>query len=142
MKVVDLNVLLYAINEDAPQHAAARRWWEGALADDEPIGLAWIVVLGFLRLSTRGGILPHPLTSEQALDVAGEWIEHPRVSLLHPGDEHWSLLRGLLDDAGLAGNLTSDAHLAALAMEYDATLYSSDTDFSRFAELRTKNPVA
>ena len=113
MKVVDLNVLLYAINEDAPQHTSARRWWEAALADDEPIGLAWIVVLGFLRLSTRGGILPHPLTAAEALDVVQEWIEHPRVSLLHPGAEHWSLLRGLLDDAGLAGNLTSDAHLAA-----------------------------
>ena len=116
MKVVDLNVLLYAINEDAPEHPLARRWWESALNDDEPVGLPWVVVLGFLRLTSRGGILPRPLTPAQALDTVQEWIEHPLVSLLHPGDSHWSRFRALVESAGLAGNLTTDAHLAALAI--------------------------
>ena len=141
MKVVDLNVLLYAINEDAPEHSKAKRWWESALNGDEQMGLAWAVVLGFLRLATRGGLLPRPLTPTRALDIAQEWIEHPLVVLLHPGDAHWQRLRTLIETSGLAGNLTSDAHLAALAIEYDATLYSTDKDFTRVGSLRVKNPI-
>ena len=141
MKVVDLNVLLYAVNEDAPEHASARRWWESALNGEEQVGLAWVVVLGFLRLTTRGGLLPRPLTPAQALDTVQEWIDHPIVALLQPGDSHWSRFRALVETAGLAGNLTTDAHLAALAIEYGATLYSTDRDFRRFAGLRVKNPL-
>ena len=141
MMVVDLNLLLYATNEDAPQHTKARRWWEATLAGDEQVGLAWPVVLGFLRLSTRSGILPRPLTPRQALDTVSEWVTHPLVAMLHPGDGHWSILRGLVESSGAAGNLTTDAHLAALTIEYDATLYSTDTDFSRFSKVRFTNPL-
>ena len=141
MKVVDLNLLLYAVNEDAPEHSKSRRWWESSLNGDEQIGLTWAVVLGFLRVTTRGGILPRPLEPKQALDTVQQWIEHPMVALLQPGDAHWSRFRTLVESAGLAGNLTTDAHLAALAIEYDATLYSTDSDFSRFASLRLKNPL-
>ena len=142
MKVVDLNLLLYAVNADAPNHARARAWWEAALGGDEQIGLAWPVVLGFLRLATRSGILPRPLTARQALDVVQEWVEHPQVTMLHPGARHWAQLRGFLEAAGTAGNLTTDAHLAVLAIEYDATLCSTDTDFSRFRNLSHENPLA
>ena len=141
MKAVDLNLLLYAVNADAPEHSEARRWWELTLNGDEQVGLAWAVVLGFLRVSTRGGILPRPLTPKQALDTVQDWMQHPMVVMLHPGEAHWSRFRPLLESAGLAGNLTTDAHLAALAIEYDATLYSTDSDFSRFASLRVKNPL-
>jgi toxin-antitoxin system PIN domain toxin len=141
VKVVDLNLLLYAINADAPQHAKARRWWEETLNGDEQVGLAWPVVLGFLRLCTRAGLLPRPLTPRQALDTAGDWIAHPLAVLLHPGDGHWTILRGLVESAGTAGNLTTDAHFAALAIEYDATLYSTDSDFTRFKSLRFENPL-
>jgi toxin-antitoxin system PIN domain toxin len=143
VKVVDLNLLLYAINVDAPHHERARAWWEETLSGEEPVGLAWIVVLGFLRLATRKGLFPQPLTCEQALDVAEEWIRHSAVVLLPPGERHWSVLRTLLEDAGTAGNLTTDAHLAALAIEYDATLCSTDNDFARFRPLlRFVNPIA
>lgn len=141
MKIVDLNLLVYATNEDAPQHAKARRWWEAALNGDEQVGLAWPVVLGFLRLSTRGGLLPRPLSPRQALETVDDWVRHPLVTLIHPGDGHWAVLRGLLEPLGAAGNLTTDAHLAALTIEYDATLYPTDTDFSRFPSVRFKNPL-
>ncbi len=141
MKVVDLNLLLYATNADAPQHAQARAWWEAAVNGEEQVGLAWPVVLGFLRLTTRGGILPRPLTPRQALDLVDEWVSHPQVAMLNPGDRHWSILRDLVESAGAAGNLTTDADLAALAIEYDATLYSSDVDFARFSALRVRNPL-
>jgi hypothetical protein len=142
VKVVDLNLLLYATNADAPQHGQARRWWESVLNGDEQVGLAWPVVLGFLRLTTRGGVLPRPLTPRQALDALDEWITHPQVAVLQPGDGHWLVLRDLIESAGAAGNLTTDAHLAALAIEYDATLYSTDTDFARFSALKLTNPIA
>lgn len=142
MKVVDLNLLLYAVNADAPHHDRARAWWEALLGGEEQVGLAWPVVLGFLRLSTRAGILPRPLTARQAVDVVQEWVDHARVAMLTPGAEHWSVLRGLIETSGTAGNLTTDAHLAALALEYDATLCSTDTDFSRFAGLKFENPLS
>lgn len=142
MKVVDVNLLLYAVNADAPQHARARPWWEGALNGDEQVGLAWSVLLGFLRLSTRPGVLPRPLAPKEALDVVQQWIEHPMTVLIHAGDQHWSILRRLLERAGTAANLTTDAHLAALAIEYDATLYSTDGDFEDFPPLKFNNPLA
>lgn len=142
MKLVDLNLLLYAINEDAPHHQRARDWWEAALSGTETIALAWPVVLGFLRLTTRPGLFPRPMTCEQALQLLGEWIEQPVIVLLSPGERHWPLLRGLLEGAGTAGNLTTDAFLAALAIEYDAELCSADTDFLRFSPpLRYLNPL-
>ena len=141
MKFIDLNVLLYATNSDARQHAKARAWWELALNGDEQIGLAWPVVLGFLRLTTRAGVLPRPLSPKQALDVLEEWIQHPLVAMIHPGDEHWSILRDIIESSGTAGNLTTDAHLAALAIEYDATLCSSDRDFDDVKGLRLQNPL-
>jgi toxin-antitoxin system PIN domain toxin len=98
-------------------------------------------VQGYVRLTTRGGILQRPLTPKQALDTVHEWVTHPQVSMLHPGDGHWAILRELIESAGAAGNLTTDAHLAALAIEYDATLYSTDDDFGRFPTLRLVNPV-
>lgn len=143
MKVVDLNLLLYAVNQDASQHARAHDWWQQAVTEEEPIGLTWTVVLGFLRIATRPGLFPRPLTCDEALEVVDGWLAIPSVVTLHPGERHWSILRGFLQRAGVAGNLTTDAHLAACAIEYDACLYSTDNDFARFGpELRFLNPIA
>jgi len=143
VNVVDLNLLLYAVNSDAPRHEQAREWWEGLLSSGEVIGLPWTVILGFIRLSTRPGVLPRPLSLEQAVEVVDDWTRQPAVMLLLPGEQHWQILRGLLQFAGTAGNLTTDAHLAALAIEHDALLCSSDSDFARFSPpLRFLNPLA
>ncbi|MGQ0733869.1 MAG: TA system VapC family ribonuclease toxin [Acidobacteriota bacterium] len=96
---------------------------------------------GFLRLTTRRGVLPSPLPLKRALDMAGHWIDHPLTVLVLPGDRHWLLLRGLLDQTGTGGNLTTDAHLAALALEYDATLCSSDRAYRRFKGLKIEDPL-
>lgn len=142
MKLVDLNLLLYAVNEDAPHHETARAWLEGILASDEAVAMPWSVLLGFLRISTRVGIFPKPLEPEQAMETVEGWLGCPVVTVLRPGEGHWDILRRLLEGAGTAGNLTTDAHLAALAIEFDATLCSSDNDFARFEpELRFENPL-
>ncbi len=141
MKIVDLNILLYAINRDSPHHTTVREWWENAVSDDEPIGLAWVVLLGFLRLATNPKVFPKPLTPEQAIERVETWLSSGNVKILLETDEHWRILTRLLLAAGTAGNLTTDAHLASLAISYGAALVSCDADFGRFAELRWENPL-
>lgn len=141
MKVVDLNLLLYAINPSGPHHGPAREWLEAALSGEEPIALAWSVILGFLRISTNPRLFPRPLAVEEALDVVDGWLARPVVRTLEPGRDHWRRLRELLAETGAAGNLTTDVHLAALAMENGAELVSTDSDFGRFARLRWSNPL-
>jgi toxin-antitoxin system PIN domain toxin len=143
MKLVDLNLLLYAVNADMPQHARAVAWLEDALSGDETVGLTWQVLLCFLRLSTRRSVFPRPLELESAMKIVDGWLDRSCAILVHPGEEHWRVLRQLLERSGVGGNLTSDAHLAAIAIEYKAILYSADNDFARFAPaLQHRNPLA
>jgi toxin-antitoxin system PIN domain toxin len=141
VKIVDLNVLLYAINRDSAHHESVRTWWESALSGEEPIGLAWTVILGFLRLATHPQIFPQPLEPTAAMERIDTWLANPNVRIAHEGEDHWRLLRELLDRSGTAGNLTTDAHLASVAIAHGATLVSCDADFARFAALRWENPV-
>jgi hypothetical protein len=141
MKIVDLNLLLYAINADASHHRRALDSWEAAINGDEPVGLAWTVLLGFLRLATRPGVFPRPLAIEEALDCVDSWLSHPNSTLVSETEDHWRVLKTLVEGAGTAGNLTSDAHLAALAICRGATLVSFDGDFARFSSLRRENPL-
>jgi len=139
---VDLNVLIYALNEDAPHHERALSWWEETMSSDTPVGLSWSVLLGFLRITTNPRILPRPLSPQQAVEVVDSWLAHPLTRIIEPTRQHWTILKELLAPLGTAGNLTSDAHLAALSIEHGALLCSTDNDFSRFAKLRWSNPLA
>jgi toxin-antitoxin system PIN domain toxin len=142
MKIVDINLLIYAINKDAPNHSKAQKWLEDSLSSDEPFGFAWIVILGFLRIVTNGRIMPTPLIPEVAIDSVNDWLLQPPSLTIVPSHQHWSIFKELLMPLGVAANLTSDAHLAALAIEHGARLYSTDNDFSRFQSLRWTNPIA
>ncbi|MEQ1727875.1 MAG: type II toxin-antitoxin system VapC family toxin [Vicinamibacterales bacterium] len=142
MKIVDLNILLYAVNSQAPEHPRARAWWERALNDDEIVGLPWVVMLGFLRLSTNPRVFPRPLSPAAAMARIDAWLAQDHVQVVGERDDHWARLRGLLAGAGTSANLTTDAHLAALALSHDAVLVSSDRDFGRFKGLRWENPLA
>lgn len=141
MKIVDANVLLYAVNEDAPQHVKAKAWLKSALSGSEPVGFDWTVLLAFLRLSTRAVVFPRPLSPDQAFDIIGSWLDQPCAEVIDPVERHLEVLQRLLGPLGTAGNLTSDAHLAALALEQGAELCSCDSDFSRFPGLRWTNPL-
>lgn len=142
MRLLDLNLLLYAVDEAAPQHQAAREWVEEALSGPGTVALAWSVLLGFVRIATRAVVFQRPLTSGQALDVVDGWLAQPCATVVHPTERHAAVLRQLLGPLGTAGNLTSDAHLAALAIEHGAQLCSTDADFSRFPGVRWTNPLA
>ncbi|MFN5164778.1 MAG: TA system VapC family ribonuclease toxin [Pseudomonadota bacterium] len=133
MKLVDTNVLLYAVNADSAQHPVAHAWLRDALVAPRGLGLAWQSLLGFVRLSTRSGILPSPLAVTDALGVLNRWLAAPAARVVHPTEQHAALVGRLLRGAGTGGNLVGDAHLAALALEHGATVVSFDRDFARFA---------
>lgn len=137
MKLPDVNVLLFATNQDSVEHEEARTWLEQAF--DQGVGFAWVTLLAFLRLTTRRGIFSRPIEVEDALAVMNVWLEHPRASILHPTDRHPEILGRLLVGAGAGGNLTTDAHLAAIAIEHGAVLGSFDRDFERFSGLKFEN---
>ncbi|GIV00553.1 MAG: ribonuclease VapC [Actinomycetota bacterium] len=142
MKVPDANLLLYAVDATSPRHPAARRWLEERLSGTETVGFAWVVLLAFLRLGTNPRVFADPLGAREALDLIEEWLARPCATIVEPTDRHPAILRELLEPLGTAGNLTTDAHLAALAIEHGAELCSCDADFSRFPGLRWIDPLA
>ncbi len=142
MILVDVNLLIYAVDKDAPLHAAAKSWWESTVSGSETVGLPWIVLLAFLRLTTRPNVFPKPLRLDAAFDIVDSWLRQPSVTVIHPGPRHAQMLQDLLLPLGTGGNLTTDAHLAALALEHGAELYSLDNDFARFHNLKWRDPLS
>ena len=142
MKLVDTNLLVYGVNTASPLHARARSWFQTAVSGDEAIGLPWVSLLGFLRITTSPRALSRPLSAEQAIGIVDGWLALPNVVAISAGDSHWATFRALIEEAGTAGNLTTDAHLAALAVENDCELCSTDSDFARFKGVRWVNPIA
>ncbi len=141
MIIPDVNVLLNAYNASASQHTVLRHWWEDTLSGQRPVGLPWAVILGFIRIATNPRVWTHPVPVEDAIRNVESWMEQPLVEVVAPGERHPEILFRLLRDAGTAGNLTTDAHLAALAIEYQAEIATTDLDFGRFAGLRWFNPA-
>lgn len=141
MIVPDVNLLIYAYTDDAPFHEPARRWWEAACNGTERIGLPWAVTSGFIRIATKRQAAVRPVPIEWAVDLIAEWLSLPHVMPLNPGTQHLAILRRLLVEAGVGGNLVSDAHIAALAIEHQAEVHSNDGDFARFSGLRWRNPL-
>lgn len=141
MRLPDVNLLLYAVDDRSPRHGDARTWLEETLSGAETVAFAWSVLLAFIRLSTRAAVFENPLSVDEALDLVQEWLALPCATVVHPTDRHVQVLRSMLEPLGTAGNLTTDAHLAALAVEHGATLCSRDADFSRFSGLDWRDPL-
>lgn len=140
MKLVDANVLLYAVNDDSPQHAASHRWLTASLAGEDRVGFTWTVLTAFVRIATNPRIFARSLAVAEAVDQLEEWTEAATSVVVEPRVGHLRLLRELLEPNGTAGNLTGDAHLAAIAIEHRAEIVSWDSDFSRFAGVRWRRP--
>jgi uncharacterized protein len=140
--LADANLLIYAVDRDSPHHARARPWFEDLLSGTTAVGLAWVVILAFIRITTRPGILKTPLPPPRAIGYLHEWLDQPYVMAVGPGEHHWQVLRNLLKTTGTAGNLVADAHLAAIAIEQGAAIYSTDYDFRRFPGIEHVNPLA
>jgi uncharacterized protein len=141
VKLVDANVLLYAVNSDARHHAASRQWLDSALSGQATVGFAWVVLLAFLRLATKSGLFPNPLSPDAAMARVDAWLGAGPSVVVEPTVDHPQILRGLLAQLGAGGNLVNDAHLAALSVEHRAVVVSYDNDFSRFENVRWEQPA-
>jgi uncharacterized protein len=140
--LVDANVLLYAYDPRSEHHERCRSWVVKAFSGDEPVCLAWVTILAFIRISTNPRIFEAPLSAQEAIAIVSSWLARPAVSVLEAGEQCWEILRALLVEAQVTGPLVMDAFLAALALENGATLATTDRDFSRFPKLRLSNPTA
>ena len=141
MIIPDINLLVYAYNADAPHHEEARGWWESCLSDRQTVGVPWVVVLGFVRIMTCRVVLTDPMESVEALAHVRSWLVRPQAHVLVPGPRHLEILMEIMTSARASGRLTTDAHLAAMAIETQAELHSNDADFARFPGLRWVNPL-
>ena len=141
MKLPDVNLLIYAADDASPDHRTARRWLETELSGSETFAFTWVVLLAFVRLTTSRRVFERPFSVGEALDVVDGWLGQPSVTVIGPTDRHAAVLRELLAPVGAAGNLTTDAHLAAVAIEHGAVLCSADRDFARFSGLKWVNPL-
>lgn len=141
MIIPDINLLLYAYDSSSPFHPKAAGWWQSCLSGKDPVGLLHVVVFGFVRIATSPRAFLHPMTPAEAAGHVRSWLGQPPVQVLDPGPDHTRHVLGLLETLGTAGNLVSDAQMAALAMDHDAVLHTADTDFVRFQRVRWFNPI-
>jgi hypothetical protein len=132
VKLVDANVLLYAVNSDAVNHERSRRWLDDALSGAETVAFSWVALLAFVRLATKVSLFPFPLTVDEAMDRVDAWLAAPSAVVVEPTVRHAAIVRDLLTAVGVGGNLVNDAHLAALAIEHRCGIVSFDNDFGRF----------
>ena len=143
MKIVDVNILVYAASRTSEFHQPVHRWWTETLNDpSSEIGLCWTAVIGFLRIMTLPSLLPKPLLLSEAQLCVQEWLDLPNLRLVKESERHWDVLKEVLQHAGAGGNRITDSHLAAIAISYGATLASCDSGFARFPRLKWENPIA
>lgn len=142
MNLVDANLLLYAEDSLSERHEAARTWWDGQLSGSDPVALCWPVLSAFIRIATNARLHQRPLTLREATERVQSWFNQSCVRMIQPTEAHWKIFQQTLRSGDAVGNLVTDAHLAALAMEHNCVLQSTDADFSRFRGLKWKNPIA
>ncbi len=142
MIIPDINLLLYAHITTFPKHAAARAWWEAAMNGNQEVGIVAPVAFGFIRIGTNPRVFAPPMSVDVAIGHVESWLARPRVRMLAPGSRHIDLAFGLIRALGAAANLTTDAQIAAFAIENQAELHSNDTDFARFRGLHWVNPLS
>lgn len=141
MILVDANILLYTKDSLSEPHQAARTWWDAQLSGTATVGLSWPVLMAFIRIGTNSRLHRSSLTLKDAIVHVQGWLDQPCVRLLEPTAAHWGIFQKMLLGGNAVANLVTDAHLAALAVEHNAVLYSTDADFSRFPGLKWKNPL-
>jgi toxin-antitoxin system PIN domain toxin len=140
--IIDANILLYAYNADAPEHAASAAWLERTFSGTEAIGIPLASIWAFLRVITSGRLRPNPLPVAQAFEIVREWLDKPGVTMLQAGPRHLEILEEIVKRYKVTGPLITDAVIAALALEYGATVASADRDYARFDTLKWINPVS
>lgn len=142
MILPDVNVLVYAHREDAPDHGLHRDWLEGVLEEAEPVGVSELVLSSFVRVVTHPRVFRRPTPIGMALDFAEALRGRPNSVIVTPGRRHWGIFADLCRAAGVRGNLVPDAYLAALAIESGSEWITTDRDYARFDSLRWRHPLS
>lgn len=140
--LVDANLVLWAHHRQFDQHGTAKAWWTATLNEVPLVGVPWPTVLAFVRISTHPRALTRPLDVDTAFSVAEGWLSRPNVMTPTPTERHAALYGRMLRDGDATGNHSTDAHLAALAVEWGLVLASADRDFARYPGLRWTDPAA
>ncbi|NUM52891.1 MAG: type II toxin-antitoxin system VapC family toxin [Candidatus Hydrogenedentes bacterium] len=141
MIIPDLNVLIYAHDQNSPHHTKAKAWWENCLSGSEPVGLPLLVLFGFMRIATNPHLFSHAMTPTEAARTVRSWLEVACLQVIEPDPRHIERVLTLLEEIGTAGDLVTDAQIAALAIQYGAIVHTADADFLRFAKVRWLNPL-
>lgn len=141
MNLVDTNILLYAEDSLSEHHERARDWWDQQLSGWEPVALCWPVITAFVRIGTNVRLHRRALNLTEAIARVQSWLDQPCVRIIEATDHHWDMFQTVLRQGKATANLVSDAHLAALALEHNCVLQSSDADFARFRPLKWSNPL-
>ncbi len=141
MIIPDINLLIYAHNAASALHSPSKAWWSGLMQREDPVGLPWAVVFGFVRLVTHPAVLTAPLAPLDAWARVESWMAQTSVQVVEPGTRHLAIVHNLFQQTGVAAQLTTDTHLAAIAIEHQAVLHSNDSDFGRFPGLKWVNPL-
>ena len=142
MILVDTSILLYAEDSLSAYHAKAREWWDAQLSGTQSVCLCWTVISAFIRIGTNGRVFKRPLSSSEAIERVQSWLDQPCTRLIQPTERHWPIFQKMLVQGKASANLVTDAHLSALAIEHGCEMNSTDADFSRFPNLKWKNPLA
>jgi toxin-antitoxin system PIN domain toxin len=142
MIIPDINLLLYAYFSVFPLHEEARRWWEGVAERGDPVGIAPPVLFGFVRIATNRRVFVTPMELEHATRIVEDWLSLPSIHVLRPGPRHVTVAFELLRAAGTSRDLTTDAQIAAYALENRGVVHTIDADFSRFPTVRHIDPLA
>lgn len=141
MILVDANILLYAEDKLSPMHDAAQGWWDSQLSGSAPVCLCWTVLAAYIRIGTNPRVFEHPLSLAQAIGRVESWLAQPVTRIINPTQRHWEVFQRMLREGQAVANLVTDAHMAALAVEHGCDLMSTDKDFSRFPDVRWRNPL-
>ncbi len=141
MIIPDINLLVYAYNSDAPFHESSKEWFEACLSGRKQVGFAWVVMLGFVRIMSSNAVLTDPMEPLEAVEHVRSWLARPQTRIVIPGPQHLAILAEIMRESRASGRLTTDAHLAAIAIETQSELHSNDLDFARFSGLRWRNPL-
>jgi toxin-antitoxin system PIN domain toxin len=137
----DTNLLLYAYNSTDPRHTLARNWFKEVVNGSEPVAFCWPVILGFLRVSTNQRAFLQAFEIAEAIEIVNRWLRQPNSVVIAQTERHWVVLSDLLIKGQVRGPVTTDAEIAALAVEHGATVYSADRDFLRFPNVTLVNPL-
>jgi uncharacterized protein len=142
MLLVDVNVLVHAYREDSPEHIPFRSWLNETLDSGASLGVADLVLSGFLRITTHPKIFDPPSPLEHALQFVEVLRTHPNCTILIPGPRQWQIFTRLCQATGAKGNFVPDAFLAAMAIEADAEWITADRRFKRFPGLNWRHPLS